>query len=496
MDELRYTRRRGSRAQESRGISNPKTASAPQRRRRSRGRRARTSTADPDGRGGICGQPSQRARTGDRSCDGGLAVPLRGRSQNLWRLPKERTVPTFSRETLRLCLESIFWRGVDRQERRTLLAVLRRDSGESGFSSGAYPPEQRCPKSDERSSEDVVEMDSVSTRKGGDDYVPPVRTEPHDCRADDDRSHSTESVHRRAVLQETVTHAPLVLERSGERLVGEGSRLATARRTTFFARTARPKPGRSDKQGHAEPRRHPQGEHDREEDQRNLPLALRGLEPAQQVLRINLIVRAHCSPSPSIENKRGMRRATSADWTNGRRSLLAPPPRQASTRDDPSSKPGWPDWPLHQPLAHALLRVAGLYPGLQRGGGFRFRPAVVSHYRGRSDRDVHGAFQVGLDSGDDPVSVPSPDSVSHRRRVRSPVELGIPARISDEEWLARHARSLFRRSLARWRHLFQWGQLDQTLAHPPLVLAEQHPAKLRERVCLGSSSVRTIASRS
>ena len=250
---------------------------------------------------------------------------MRGRSQNLWRLPKERTVPTFSRETLRLCLESIFWRGVDRQERRTLLAVLRRDSGESGLSSGAYPPEQRCPKSDERSSEDVVEMDSVSTRKGGDDYVPPVRTEPHDCRADDDRSHSTESVHRRAVLQETVTHAPLVLERSGERLVGEGSRLATARRTTFFARTARPKPGRSDKQGHAEPRRHPQGEHDREEDQRKLPFAWRGLEPAQRVLRIHLIVRAHCSPSPSIDDRWEVRRATSAGSTNGRRSCCALP---------------------------------------------------------------------------------------------------------------------------------------------------------------------------
>ena len=51
-------------------------------------------------------------------------------------------------------------------------------------------------------------MDSVSTRKGGNDNVPTVRTEPHDCRADDDRCDSNESAHIRAVLHEPLAHPP------------------------------------------------------------------------------------------------------------------------------------------------------------------------------------------------------------------------------------------------------------------------------------------------
>ncbi len=69
------------------------------------------------------------------------------------------------------------------------------------------------------------------------------------------------------------------------------------------------------------------------------------------------------------------------------------------------------------------------------------RPGLVSHYLGGQNGDVHHAVEVGLDSGDDPVSVSSPDRVSHPRHVRSPVELGIPVRVPEDECLAGHASS-------------------------------------------------------
>ena len=76
------------------------------------------------------------------------------------------------------------------------------------LSSGASPPDQRCSASDQRGSEDVIEMDSVPARKGRDDYVPAVRTESDDCNSGGDRHNSSKSTHPR--LHESLT-PPLVL---------------------------------------------------------------------------------------------------------------------------------------------------------------------------------------------------------------------------------------------------------------------------------------------
>jgi hypothetical protein len=98
---------------------------------------------------------------------------------------------------------------VYRQERRTLLAVRQPDSRRLGLSPSASSPKQRCPNSDECRSDDVVEMYSVSTRKGGDDYVPAVRTEPDDRGANDNACHPGNPWHE---LHQHFAQAPIVLE--------------------------------------------------------------------------------------------------------------------------------------------------------------------------------------------------------------------------------------------------------------------------------------------
>ena len=106
-----------------------------------------------------------------------------------------------------------------------------------------------------------------------------------------------------------------MLTRSDGRLIGGGRLWAPPAAPHFLPEQRGPKRVFSEKQVHAEPRRHPQGEHEREEDQRKLPLALRGRGLAQQVLRIYPFVRAHCSPSPSIEDRGEVPRALSASST-------------------------------------------------------------------------------------------------------------------------------------------------------------------------------------
>jgi hypothetical protein len=98
-----------------------------------------------------------------------------------------------------------------RWERRRLAEGRDAANPDSGLRAGASRPEQRGPKGNERSSEDVVEMDSVSTRKRRDNDVPTVRTEPHGCGADDDRRQSNEFAHAGVVLHEPLAHPPLVL---------------------------------------------------------------------------------------------------------------------------------------------------------------------------------------------------------------------------------------------------------------------------------------------
>jgi len=156
---------------------------------------------------------------------------------------------------------------------------------------------------------------------------------------------------------QTAAHAPFMRNRCGGRLVGEDSRLATARRTALSARTPRLKRGRSEEQVHAAPRRRPQRQHDREEDQRKLPLALRGLEPAQQVLGIHLVVRAHCSSSPSIDKKGEVRERRARAGRTAGAQCCAPPPRWSATREGQSRKPGWPRFATLCPPANLAFFV-------------------------------------------------------------------------------------------------------------------------------------------
>ena len=181
---------------------------------------------------------------------------------------------------------------------------------------------------------------------------------------------------------------------------------------------------------------------------------------------------------------------TIRELDHDRLSRQGTPPLSSEIPASRRRKPPAPTNPsLHEALAHAPL----VWSDPPRVELERSRPSVVSDYLGGHDRDVHSALQVGFDSGDDPVSGWSRDRVSHRRRVRIPVELGIPVRVPDDECLARHAPSLSARpstSAARrsgWRSYVGAGTVptqrsDQTVSHPPLVLDEKRGSELREPI--------------
>ena len=77
---------------------------------------------------------------------------------------------------------------------------------------GGCSPEQRCTNRDNERSHHVVEMDSVSPRKGRDHGVPTVRTETDDRGANDNAHHPGNPLHE---LHQPSAHAPLVLEEQG-----------------------------------------------------------------------------------------------------------------------------------------------------------------------------------------------------------------------------------------------------------------------------------------